>query len=66
MGDCTFVNAYCCSGERFAFRKRSTSYWKRMGSEEVVEYQSGESQPCRATDEFQQIRMKIDCLDRHR
>jgi hypothetical protein len=43
MGDCTFVNAYCCSGERFAFRKRRTSYWRRMRSGRVEEYQGGKS-----------------------
>lgn len=31
---CTFVNAYCCSGERFTFRKRRASYWKRTRSKE--------------------------------
>jgi hypothetical protein len=30
-----FVNAYCCSGERFVFRKTSASYWKRIRSGNV-------------------------------
>ena len=31
----TFVNAYCCSGERFTFRKSRASYWKGTRSENV-------------------------------
>jgi hypothetical protein len=33
----TFVNAYCCSGDRFRFQKRKASYWKRIESENVPE-----------------------------
>ena len=34
-GRSTFVNAYCCSGERSASRKRRASCWKRIRSENI-------------------------------
>src|SRR6266850_3182764 len=66
----TFVNAYCCSGDSFTFRKRRASYWKRIRSENVPEFDflfprgevgsKGSAQygtvPCRAAGEFQQSR----------
>jgi len=42
VGYCTFVNAYCRSGESATFRKRRASYWNGIRSGNVPEHLRGE------------------------